>query len=234
MKFWTLLMLLCSLHSFAWAAEYSCQEKLDKLPKGEFKMLCSDEVNLRNAPETGAVLKCMDYRTLLRVIKQKGKWVQVETPYGQGFVFGEFVGEANREPLYEEDFALPGASLGDVVEYNKAGLPWGSPAESNAVKKLLYLDYEKAQVIVERKSNRLLSVEIRAGEFYVRGLGIGDKEGKLIGQFGLPHVVNYLPQSTVYSYLFRKAADAPEQKLSFNLNKEGLITTIKFELVNAL
>lgn len=197
------IMWLSVLPQISEAAKYACRDSSYGGKEAKFVMLIEDEVNFREQPETGRVIKEYDNHTLFRVIKEKGEWLEVESTYGRGFIFKAKTGALQEEELLEEDFELPFAKLNDV--YDEANLieKLGKLTDKQQPLKKLYATFGMVELEVDTKGyiTRIVSKDKQL--ITMRGLTVGDSENRLVGQYGAPATVEYGVNSNVYTYYFR-------------------------------
>lgn len=194
---------ICFLPQNSEAAKYACRNSSYGGKEAQFVMLVEDDVNFREQPETGKVLREYDNHTLFRVIKERGKWLEVESTYGRGFVFKAKTGALQEEELLEEDFELPFAKLNGV--YDEAAMleKLGKLTDKQQPLKKTYATFGMLELEIDTKGyiTKIVSKDKQLAT--MRGLAVGDSENRLVGQYGAPATVEYGINSNLYTYYFR-------------------------------
>ena len=199
-----LAVLLLQLLPFrAEAVKYACGDNVTTGKKAEFVIIKEDEINFRNAPEDGEILCSLDQHTLLRVIKEKDRWLLVEGTAGVGYVFAGKTCPIQKDEMVVEDFALSFSDLNAPYDEESMEGFLGQPVESSTVKNKQYVDYEKLQLVIDKKGYLTDIISRDPQLVTMRGIAVGDAEHKVVGQYGAPALVEYSAESTVYTYTYR-------------------------------
>lgn len=205
MKLRNLLLALCILAmlpaSVGAENKYYLDEKLKGYKEAEFLLLTGDDVNFRKAPVNGQVIKCLPHHTLVRVLERQGDWLKVDISGTEGYLSAAFVGAGSQDELTSEDFTGALADLGTKFDEAAANARLGKPVKEYRDKKTKRDMYDYGKITLGIRHNKVASIEIRDTQFItMRGVSIGDSNGRAIGQYGMPDGVVYNHDCTEYEY----------------------------------
>lgn len=182
---------------------YYLNEKIRGYKEAEFVLLTGDDVNFRKAPVDGQVIKCLPHHTLMRVLERQGDWLKVDISGTEGYISGAFVGSGERDYLTSEDFTGAMTNLGVNFDEDKATAELGKPQKEYRDKETKRDIYDYGKVLLGIRHHKVESIEIRDPQFItMRGVSIGDSNGRAIGQYGMPDGVVYADDCTEYEYRF--------------------------------
>lgn len=212
MKLKNFLLALCILLLVPAVAgaenQYYLGEKLKGYKQAEFVLLTGDDVNFRKAPVNGQVIKCLPHHTLMRVIERNGDWLKVDISGTEGYVAANFAGQGSRDQLISDDFTGVMADLGTKFDEARAKTELGKPQREYRDKETKRDMYDYGRVVLGVRHNKVASIEIKDSQFItMRGVSIGDSNGRAIGQYGMPDGVVYAKDCTEYEY--RLNGEAP-------------------------
>lgn len=226
-------LILCMVAVFACtgmalAAEknkYYCTDKVKGYQEGHFVVMDSDEVNLRQAPEDGKIIKVLGRHSLLQVLDAQKEWYKVKADGTVGYVYAPFTGECKQDMLTEEDFSLGYATLGKVftAEDNSAQLG----ALKDTVKKdgRIYYKYDLGTIGVHKRKKYVEYIEVKDPKVItMRGVSIGDDSERVVGQYGVPATVIYGDDENIYEYYFEDQDDK-EYYFAVKIDKAGIVTS---------
>lgn len=180
---------------------YYLNEKIKGYKEAEFLLLTGDDVNFRKAPVNGQVIKCLPHHTLMRVLERQGDWLKVDISGTEGYISAAFVGNGARDYLTSEDFTGALADLGVNFDEQKAAAELGSPLREYRDKKTKRDIYDYGKVLLGVRHKKVASIEVRDPQFItMRGVSVGDSNGRAIGQYGMPDGVVYADACTEYEY----------------------------------
>lgn len=212
------------------AAKYACQETEWGGKNAKFVMLKEDEVNFREQPENGKILRSFDNHTLLRVIREKGKWLWVETPFGTGYVFTAKTGPVQEEELIIEDFDLKFVDLNAPYFENEIEQILGRHLSKQEEKGRLTVNYEKMRLVVDKKGYIVEMYTEHDSFNTMRGVGVGDPEYRLVGQYGAPATVEYGDTESLYTYYCRLNQNYL-YSMSFAIDRNNKLKSITWSVV---
>lgn len=225
-----LLVMVVQLPQIGYAAKYACQDKNWGGKDAKFVMLTEDDVNFREKPEDGRVIRTFDNHTLFRVIKENGKWLLVESATGRGFVFAAKTGEPQKEELLIEDFDLKFVDLNAPYDPQELEPFLGTHLSKVEDKGRLTIDYKNLQLVVDAKGYIVEMTTKDPQLTTMRGVGVGDLENRLAGQYGAPATVEYGWLNSLYTYYCRVNQDYL-YNMEFIINAEGRIDSIRWSVV---
>lgn len=185
---------------------YYTGEKIKGYDKGSFVVLREDDINFRDSAETGKVLKVLPHHSLLRVLRQNGKWLQANSDGVNGYIYAAYTGSGVKDELTQEDFALGYAVLGTRFDRQQADAHLGRLQKEAVDKKRKCTDYAYAGAVISVAKKKQLVQAIRVTDskyITMRGVSVGDSAGRAVGQYGLPDAVVYDAQTTTYEYLWQ-------------------------------
>ncbi len=197
---------------------YYTTQKISDYKKGEFGVLVDDDVNFRNGPSTTSmVLACLPRHSLLRIIdKQDGEWQKIEWNGKVGYIFARYLNLPSAEALIDEDNSLGDLQLGQKFEPNVVK-SFGKIKKESKDGSLQVYDFQQLQIKVKRGTKKMEEITTSSPVIYtMRGIGAGDKEARVVGQYGIPARVIYL-------YSDKKAAKDKRSKKQDNQNEEFMI-----------
>lgn len=228
--FWTLCMCF-ALHmtAFADSEKYYCTEKVRGYDKADFIVMESDDVNIRQAPETGRVLKVLSRHTLMRVLDKEGQWYQVNTDGLEGYVYAPFTKSCQQDMLTEEDFALGYAVLNSTFNEDEAENKLGKLKKKTKIKRRYYYEYDGVKIGVDKKKDIISYIEVSTPQIItMRGISTGDASYRVTGQYGSPRSVVYTDDGIIYEYSFEDEKD-DLYKFSVYVNKDSIVTKLVLE-----
>lgn len=194
-----LLLLLPALASAE--NRYYLHEKIRGYEEAEFLLLTGDDVNFRKAPVNGQVIKCLPHHTLMRVLERQGEWLKVDIGGTEGYIAAAYAGSGGKDELTGEDFTGALADLGTGFDEKRALAELGKPAKEYRDKKTKRDMYDYGKVRLGIRHNKVVSIEVLDPQFItMRGVSIGDSNGRAIGQYGMPDGVIYTANGMDYEY----------------------------------
>lgn len=202
-KFLVGLVLVFLVQGSALAAEqYYLEQKIKGYDKGDFVVLDADDINFREQPVDGRVLKVLPHHSLLRVLALDGDWLQAESDGVTGYIYAPFTSKGAKDELTQEDFAVGYAVLGERFEEKQAEAKLGAVQKTLPNKKLKRTDYVYATVTLGVTKKLLTSIKVTDPKYItMRGVSVGDSAGRAVGQYGVPDAVVYAKDVTTYKYL---------------------------------
>lgn len=215
---------------------YYTTEKFSGYKKGEFTVLMDDDVNFRSGPSTtAAVLACLPRHSLFRIVgEQEGDWQKVEWAGKTGYVFAAFLKKSEAEGLIEEDNSLGDWQIGQPLGLDTFATMGGITRTSKEGNLQVY-SYPGLEVKVKRNSKKIEALSTTSPIIYtMRGVGVGDSEARVVGQYGIPSRVVYLGHGGVvagdedimiYSYDFLKESNF-EGRIDFYINANGDVSKV--------
>lgn len=215
-KFLVGLVLVFLVQGSALAAEqYYLEQKIKGYDKGDFVVLDADDINFREQPVDGRVLKVLPHHSLLRVLAVDGDWLQAESDGVTGYIYAPFTSKGAKDELTQEDFAVGYAVLGEHFEEKQAEAKLGAVQKTLTNKKLKRTDYVYATVTLGVTKKLLTSIKVTDPKYItMRGVSVGDSAGRAVGQYGVPDAVVYAKDVTTYEYLL---PEDKKQQLRFAL-----------------
>ena len=215
-KFLAGLLLALLVQGSALAAEqYYVEQKIKGYDKGDFVVLDADDINFREQPVDGRVLKVLPHHSLLRVLAVKGDWLQAESDGATGYLYAPFTSKGAKDELTAEDFAVGYAALGERFEEKQAEARLGALQETLTNKKLKRTVYVYPNVTLGVTKRLLTSIRVTDPKYItMRGVSVGDSAGRAVGQYGLPDAVVYAKDVTTYEYFLQEEG---KQQLRFAL-----------------
>lgn len=201
-KIFIVLGLLMLLPALAGAEnKYYLGEKLKGYKHAEFVLLTGDDVNFRQAPVDGKVIKCLPHHTLMRVVERNGEWLKVDISGTEGYISAAYAGAGSKDELTSEDFTGALADLGTAFDEKAAEDRLGKPAKKYRDKETKREMYDYGKIIIGIRRHKVESIEIRDAQFItMRGVSVGDSNGRAIGQYGMPDGVVYEADYIGYEY----------------------------------
>lgn len=220
-----IVLSLCLLILFpvlaAAEGKYYLHEKIRGYSQAEFLLLTGDDVNFRKAPVNGQVIKCLPHHTLMRVLERQGDWLKVEISGTEGYISAAYAGRGERDYLTSEDFTGAMADLGTIFDEGKAAAELGEPQKEYRDKKTKRDMYDYGNVLLGIRHKQVMSIEVRDPKFItMRGVSIGDSNGRAIGQYGMPDGIVYSNDCIEYEY--RLDGDAP-CRFIIGVNRDNVI-----------
>lgn len=172
---------------------YYTTNKISGCKKGAFAILTTD-ANFRKGPSTNAgIWMSLTRNSLVKLDGDKfGEWQKVEYNNKAGYIFADFLKIAAAEDLVEEDISLGDLQLGQRFD-KKVAQRLGKIRKESRDGSLQIYDFKQLQVKVKRSNKKIEEMITTSPIFYtMRGVGIGDLEGRVVGQYGMPSRVVYL------------------------------------------
>lgn len=230
--------ILCSLlaallvQGSALAAEqYYVDSKIKGYDKADFVVLDADDINFREQPVNGRVLKVLAHHSLLRVLALEGDWLQAESDGVKGYIYAPFTSKGTKDELTAEDFAVGYAALGERFEAEQAEASLGkllATQENKKLKRTAYV-YEKGTLGVTKKL--LSSIKITDAKYItMRGVSVGDSAGRALGQYGLPDAVVYDKGVTTYEY-FMPVDKKQKLRFALEIGENSRVQAFVLEMV---
>lgn len=231
-KFLVGLVLVFLVQGSALAAEqYYLEQKIKGYDKGDFVVLDADDINFREQPVDGRVLKVLPHHSLLRVLAVDGDWLQAESDGVTGYIYAPFTSKGAKDELTQEDFAVGYAVLGERFEEKQAEAKLGAVQKTLTNRKLKRTDYVYATVTLGVTKKLLTSIKVTDPKYItMRGVSVGDSAGRVVGQYGVPDAVVYAKDVTTYEYLL------PEDKkqllrFALEIDAQGRVQAFVLERV---
>lgn len=223
----SLLMLLPALASAE--GKYYIDEKIKGYKEAEFLLLTGDDVNFRKAPVNGQVIKCLPHHTLMRVLERNGDWLKVDISGTEGYVSAAFAGAGSQDELTSEDFTGALADLGTKFDEQAAEAQLGKPVKVYRDKKTKQDMYDYGKITLGIRHHKVASIEIRDSKFItMRGVSVGDSNGRAIGQYGMPDGVVY-DDCTEYEY---RLMDNEPCRFVIGIDSNNVIQKFVMELID--
>lgn len=210
---------------------YYTGEKIKGYDKGSFVVLREDDINFRDSAETGKVLKVLPHHSLLRVLRQNGKWLQANSDGVNGYIYAAYTGAGVKDELTQEDFALGYAVLGTRFDRQQADAHLGRLQKEVVDKKRKCTDYAYAGAVISVAKKKQLVQAIRVTDskyITMRGVSVGDSAGRAVGQYGLPDAVVYDAQTTTYEYLWQDTVGR-ELRFALEIGTDSRVQAIVLE-----
>ncbi len=210
---------------------YYTGEKIKGYDKGSFVVLREDDINFRDSAETGKVLKVLPHHSLLRVLRQNGKWLQANSDGVNGYIYAAYTGSGVKDELTQEDFALGYAVLGTRFDRQQADAHLGRLQKEAVDKKRKCTDYAYAGAVISVAKKKQLVQAIRVTDskyITMRGVSVGDSAGRAVGQYGLPDAVVYDAQTTTYEYLWQDTVGR-ELRFALEIGTDSRVQAIVLE-----
>ncbi len=233
----SVFVILAAFQTVALAADrkaYYTDEEIKSYTKGKFVVLKDDEVNFRQAPENGKIIKVLNSHSLLRIISDCGDWLQADSDGVEGYIYASLTGSASEDELTDDDFVFENVDLGTRFDEQKLEDKFGEAQSKSVNKKLKRINYvyNNAVIGVAKKKKIIESVTIKDMSYIsMRGVSIGDSAGRAVGQYGLPDAVVYEAEITAYEYFWYNNS---KQHLRFALiiDKNSKVAAFELELLN--
>lgn len=209
--------------------KFYCNEKIRGYDKGDFVILSSDDVNLRQAPENGRVKKVLSRHTLMRVIDKNNDWYKVTADGTEGYIYAPFTERGYRDTFTVEDFSLGEAELNTVADEAVLQQRLGKIKSKEKKDGRYYYNFDEIKIGTERRKKKIEYIEVHNPEFFtMRGVSVGDASSRAVGQYGVPDSVIYKNKGTVYEYYFEDEK-SDEYSFSVDVNRDGIITGLTLE-----
>lgn len=217
-----------SFASMALAADknkFYCTNKVKGYQEGHFVVMDGDEVNLRQSPENGRVIKVLGRHSLLQVLDAKEDWYKVKTDGTVGYVYAPFTGECKQDMLTEEDFSLGYATLGKVFNAEESPAQLGALKETIKKDGRLYYEYALCTIGVQKRKKNVEYIKVSdPNVITMRGVSVGDDSERVVGQYGVPATVVYTDDNSIYEYYFEDSK-GDEYYFAVNIDKTGTVSS---------
>lgn len=232
----SVFLILAAFQTVALAAErkaYYTDEAIKGYTEGSFVILKDDEVNFRQAPENGKIIKVLNSHSLLRIISNGGEWLQADSDGVEGYIYASLTGKGSKDELTDDDFIFESVALGTRFDEQKMEDKFGEAQSKSVNKKLKRINYiyNNAVIGVAKKKKIIESVTVKDMSYIsMRGVSIGDSAGRAVGQYGLPDAVVYEAETTAYEYFWYNDC---KQHLRFTLiiDKNSKVIAFGLELL---
>lgn len=234
MKKWqaTILVLVMTmmLQAAGTAAEkLYCTDKVKGYAEGRFVVMEGDDVNLRQRPETGNVIRVLSRHTLLRVLDREQDWYKVSADGTEGYVYAPFTEACRKDMLTEEDFALGYLSLNNKFVLEKFEQSMGKCLSSEKKDGRYYYTFANLVAGVHKRTKNIVYYRISDPRFItMRGISVGDDSARAIGQYGTPDTVVYGDGSVCYEYFFRDQKD-DTYRFAIEISPAGIVQAMIIE-----
>lgn len=234
MQFKKFLLTLCILLMAPAMADaenkYYLGDELKGYKQADFALLTGDDVNFRKAPVNGQVIDCLPHHTLMRVLEQQGDWLKVEIGGTEGYVAAAFVGKGCKDTLLPEDFTGAMANLGNKFDEDKAIEDIGKPVREYRDKKTKRDMYDYGKFVIGVRRHKVESIEIKDPQFItMRGVSIGDSNGRAIGQYGMPDGIVYADDCIEYEY---RLGGEFASRFVIGVDKNNLVKMFSMEILD--
>lgn len=217
-----------SLSSMAMAADknkYYCTHKVKGYKEGHFVVMDGDEVNMRQTPENGRVIKILGRHSLLQVLASQNGWYKVQNDGVVGYVYAPFTGECKEDMLTEEDLALGYTSLGKIFDAKNTDVQLGNLRKTVKKDGRIYYEYDLGTIGVHKKKHLVEYIEVKDPKVItMRGLSVGDDSDRVVGQYGTPTTVVYGEDKNIYEYYFEDQHE-DEYYFAASVDKTGAVTS---------
>lgn len=225
-------MLLIAMQSVCSAAEkFYCTDKVKGYEKGSFVMMDGDDVNLRQQPENGSIIRVLPRHTLLRVLDREQDWYKVSADGTEGYVYAPFTEECRKDMLTTEDFALGYISLNNKFEQDVVEKSLGKCLGTEKKDGRYYYTFENMVIGVHKRKKDVVYYRISDPRIItMRGISVGDNSARAIGQYGTPDTAVYSDTGVCYEYFFRDEKD-DEYRFAIEIGKEGTVKGLIIEKV---
>lgn len=211
------------------AEKFYCTEKVKGYDKGNFVIMQGDDVNLRQEPETGRILRVLQRHTLLQVLDRKGDWYQVLADGTEGYVYAPFTEACRKDMLTQEDFALGYLALNSRFDKERLEQSLGKCLSSKKENGRYYYTFSNITVGTDKKRKNNVYYKISDPKIItMRGVSVGDDSARAIGQYGTPSTVVYEAAGVCYEYYFQDQDD-DDYRFAIEVSRSGKIEALIIE-----
>lgn len=210
--------------------KYYLGEKIRGYKQAEFALLTGDDVNFRKAPFNGQVIDCLPHHTLMRILERQGEWLKVEIGGTEGYVAAAYAGNGCKDELVPDDFTGSLANLGNEFDADKAANALGKPVRKYRDKETKRDMYDYGKFVIGVRRHKVESIAIKDPQFItMRGVSIGDSNGRAVGQYGMPDGIVYADDCIEYEY--RLGGEAAS-RFVIGVDKNNLVKMFVMELLD--
>lgn len=225
-----LVTVLLIMQSMCSAEEkFYCTDKVKGYDKGSFVIMQGDDVNLRQQPENGQIIRVLPRHTLLHVLDREQDWYKVSADGTEGYVYAPFTEECRKDMLTAEDFVLGYISLNNKFVQAEVEKSLGKCLNTEKRDGRYYYTFENIVIGVHKRSKDIAYYKIGDPRIItMRGVSVGDNSARAIGQYGTPDTAVYSDAGVCYEYFLRDQKD-DDYRFAIESSKEGIIKGLIIE-----